>query len=117
MTHPAIVLSVSQCKIINDTTGELETSGTTVRYLLANNLTHTEDATRPVKVLVPAKATLPFENFDQFATVPGLYDATLDFAVDSKGKAVLSAQAFDFVSAIGISKTSANKLNLGVKET
>jgi hypothetical protein len=106
MTENVIVLSVSQYKIVNDTTGELENEGCTVRYLLGDDLSPYTDKVRPVKGLVPAKATMPFDAFDKFEIVPALYEAELDFAVDSKGAAKITATGFKFISALGVTRTT-----------
>jgi hypothetical protein len=110
MTQPIIVLSASQYQITNEKTGEVENAGTTVRYLMAEDLSPFEDSVRPVKGRVPAKATLPYEDFNAFSALPALYSVDLDFTPDSKGAVKVSPSNFQHISGIAVSKANI-KLN------
>jgi hypothetical protein len=101
MTQTVILLSVSKYQIPDDK-GNIENDGTTVRYLLCDDLTPCE--TQSAKGRVPAKAILPYADYEKFKTVPGFYEATLDYKVDSKGKAALTVTEFEFISPIALNK-------------
>ena len=105
MNQSIIVLSVAQYQIKNDQTGATEAEGCTVRYLMADDLQHTEDAVRSVKGRVPAKTTIAYGDYAKFQTVPGLYAVSLDYNVDSKGKAAIVPKDFQFLGAISINKS------------
>ena len=114
MTQTVILLSASQFRITNDKTGEVENEGTTVRYVISDNLSPHADNTRPAIGRSPAKATMPYDYFDTLQIAPAFYNAELEFAVDSKGNAKITATDFKFVSGINVSKEDA-ALNLKIK--
>jgi len=116
MTQPIIILSASQFRITNDTTGEVENEGTTVRYLMADDLSPFEEKVRPVKGRVPAKATLSYEDFNSFTALPALYNVELDFTPDSKGNVKVTPTLYQYVSGVTVSK-AAVKLNRTTGET
>ena len=107
MTQNVILLSVARFSITDEKTGMIENDGCTVRYILSENLFQCEDSKKSIKGFVPAKATIPFEDYSKLQTVPGLYEMTLDFNVNSKGEAKLKPTAFKFLSGITVSRTAA----------
>ena len=106
MTQNVILLSVVQFLITNDQTGEVENQGCTVRYCLTEDLSPHEDTKRSVKGHVPAKATIPHEDFDSFKTVPGLYEVTMTSRIDSKGVVSLVPTDFKLISGIGVTRAA-----------
>ena len=104
MTQNVLIISASQYRITNDSTGAVDAEGCTVRYLMTEDLQHTEDSTRAVKGYVPAKANLPYNDFAKFQTVPGLYEAELSYSVDSKGKAAITPIGFKLLNGVSITK-------------
>ncbi|MDR2568905.1 MAG: hypothetical protein LBD23_01225 [Oscillospiraceae bacterium] len=107
MTQNVIVISASQYVIKNDKTGEVENTGTTVRFVFSENLAPKEDIEKKVKGYKPAKITLTYDDYSMFPTVPALYEAEIDFSVDSQGKAAIAAKNFKFLSEISVKKASA----------
>ena len=113
LTQNVIVLSVNQFRITKDNSNEVENEGSTVRYLLSDDLTHCEDTAKAVKGYRPAKVTLLYEDYHKFQEVPALYEAIISYNVDSSGNAKVAPQEFKFLSGITVSKpTSGNKFNL-----
>jgi len=92
----------------DEKTGKL-IEGTSVRYLMAENLTHKEDTQRSVKGYVPAKCTVPYAEYENFKVVPGLYSAEMTYSVDSKGKAAITPIKFTFLNPLNL----ANGLGFG----
>jgi hypothetical protein len=110
LAQNVIVLSASTFIIKNDKTGEVENTGCTVRYAFSEDLAPKENAEKTIKGHRPAKISLPFEEYAKFPTVPALYEAEIDFNVDSQGKAAIAAKNFKFLNAITVSKTAAAKV-------
>jgi hypothetical protein len=104
MNQTVIVISVNQYQITKDNTSEIENEGTTVRYLLTEDLTHCEDKTQKVKGYKPAKANLPYEDYHKFQTVPGFYDLAMATKIDSQGKVSLIPAEFNLIGAISLNK-------------
>ena len=110
MKQNVIVLSVSQFMILNDNTGEVENSGCTVRYLLSEDIEpkkETKSGKNLTKGVKPAKCTIPYNDYSKYDVVPGLYEASLGFDVDSKGNTKLKIDDFRFLSEIKINKAKA----------
>jgi len=105
MTQNAIVLSASQYKITDDK-GNLENSGCTLRYILSEDMSPAEDRTRGVKGHIPAKANIPFEDFDKLGELPGLYELTMTTKIDSKGVVSLVPSGFKSLGGISITKAA-----------
>jgi hypothetical protein len=110
MNQPIIVLSASQYQITNDKTGEVENEGTTVRYLMTDDLSPYKENVRPVKGRVPAKATLSYEDFDAFTVLPAFYNVELDFTPDSKGNVKVTPTRFQYLGGVSVGKANV-KLN------
>jgi len=108
-----IVLSASTFIIKHEKTGEVENSGCTVRYVFTEDLAPKENAEKTIKGHRPAKVTLPFEEYAKFPTVPALYQAEIDFSVDSQGKAAVAAKNFKFLNAITVSKSGGKTPKFG----
>jgi hypothetical protein len=106
MKQNIIIISLSQFRITNPETKKIENEGCTVRYIMAEDLSHYEDKARGVKGYAPAKATIPYDDFDKFQTVPALYEATIDAKVDSAGKVSLKPTEFKFLSALSLNKSN-----------
>jgi hypothetical protein len=108
MKQQVLVLSVNRYKFTDDK-GELN-AGCTVRYVFSQDLAVSEIAEKEIKGHRPAKATLSFEDYAKFPAVPALYEVTLESAVDSQGKASLSAVDFVPVANIVVSKAKSPPL-------
>ena len=106
MTQNAIVLSASQYKITDDK-GNLENSGTTLRYILSEDMSPAEDKNRGVKGHVPAKANIPFEDYSKLGELPGLYELTMTTKIDSKGVVSLVPNGFKFLGGVSIARPAA----------
>ena len=116
-TKIVIVLSVNQYSFTDEKTKKL-TEGSTVRYLMSDNLTPIEDTAKASKGIRPAKATLAYNDFHKFQTVPAFYEADMGYSTDSQGNVKVAPQEFRLLSGVAISKaaTSANKFNLKKEE-
>jgi len=101
LTKLLIVLAVSCYEIKNRDTGKLENDGCTVHYIYSEDLIPCEDKDKKAAGHKPAKVTVPVGDYSAFKVVPAIYEATLDFAVDSNGKAVIKPKDFRYVSGIG----------------
>jgi hypothetical protein len=73
---------------------------------MTENLAKFEDKARGVKGYPPAKATIPYEDFDNFKVVPAIYEATIDAKVDSAGKVSLKPTAFKFLNELNVNKAN-----------
>jgi len=107
VTQNVIVLSVSQYCITNEATNQVEVEGTTVRYLLTDDISPFEDKVKSSKGYAPAKVTLSYDNFHKFQA-PALYEAVISFSVDSKGSAKITPTEFNFISNISIDKVDSS---------
>ena len=106
-----IVISVNQYEFTDDD-GKLQ-KGTTVRYLLSDNLTPCENSMSKVKGHRPAKASLAFNDYDKFQSVPAFYEMDLSHSTDSQGKVKLTPLEFRLLGGITVSNaTSGTRLNL-----
>ena len=103
MTQNAIVLSASQYKITDDK-GNLENSGTTLRYILSEDMAPAEDKARGVKGHIPAKANIPYEDYHKLGDLPGLYELSMATKIDSKGLVSLVPSGFKFLAGVSIAK-------------
>jgi len=101
MTQNVIVLSVSRYQIADDS-GKTTAEGTSVRYLMADELTHKENEQRTAKGFAPAKCNLPYGAYEKFSTVPGLYSTELSYSVDSKGVAKITPSEFTLISPLNL---------------
>ena len=117
MTQNVIVQAAYQYRIANDKTGEIENEGVTVRYISTENMAPYEDSAKSVKGYKPAKASLPYEDYAKFHTVPALYEATFGVNVATDGKTTLALKDCKFLSGIVVSKSTGNRINLTGKET
>ena len=99
-----IVLAVSRYQI-PDAQGKITAEGTGVRYIMANDLAHTENEQRTSKGYQTAKCNLPYSEYDKFPTVPGLYTAELAYSVDSKGVAKITPNNFMLVNPLNLAAT------------
>lgn len=103
MKQRVILLSVDRYSVVDKETKKIN-EGTTVRYLLAEDLNPHVDTINNVKGHKPAKAKLLYDDFDKFHTAPALYEATFGYKVDSQGKAALQPFEFSLISPIQIGK-------------
>jgi hypothetical protein len=108
-----IVLSASCYSIVNDTTGEVENEGCTVRFCYTDSLAPCADNDKKSAGYKPAKATVPLGAFKDFKVVPALYETTLDFSVDSQGKSAIKAKDFRFISGISVEATD-TEIDIGL---
>ena len=106
LKQDVIVISASRYKITDDK-GSISAEGTTVRFLMGQNLDHTENEGRTVKGLVPAKCNLSYMDYDKLTTVPGLYSAELSYSVDSKGVAKITPSNFTLISPLNLANGNA----------
>jgi len=106
MKQEVIVISVSKYQI-TDEKGSVTAEGTTARFLMGSDLNHVENANGTVKGLAPAKCNLPYSAYNTFATVPGLYSAELNYAVDSKGVAKITPTNFTLISPLNLANGKA----------
>lgn len=75
MKKEVIVLNATQYQMTDTETGEIN-EGTSVRYLMTNNLAPcAEEQQKGYKLI---KARVGFNNFNDFPEVPGVYDADLE---------------------------------------
>ena len=105
MNQNVTILSVTPYEITNDK-GVIENSGCTVRYIMSEDLNNVEDKTTPSKGHKPAKATVPYNDYDKFTVVPGLYEATLSAKIASDGKVSLTATEFKFISGLTVTRST-----------
>ena len=105
MNQNVIILSVTPYEIPNEK-GGIENSGCTVRYIMSEDLNPVEDKINPSKGHKPAKANIPYSDYDKFTVVPGLYEATLSAKIASDGKVSLTATEFKFLSGLTVTRTS-----------
>jgi hypothetical protein len=103
MIQNVIVIAVSTYIIKNEKTGEVENSGTTVRYLATDDLSPCEDTQRSAKGYKPAKANLPIGDFSKLPVVPALYNTAFSVSIDGQGKATLKADSFKYCGDISLS--------------
>ncbi len=126
MTQLIIVLSASQYRIfVKDKDGNdtdvVDNEGTTVRYLLTDNLLPYVEPPRamgviPPKGRVPAKVTMPYEDYDKYEALPAFYTADIEFSTDSKGNVKVIPTGLVFSSGITVSKSAGVKLNRSASE-
>ena len=91
-----IVLSVNRYQMVDAGTG-IVNEGTTTRFIFSDNLHPVQEA--DAKGYRPGKASLPYEDFDKFPEVPGLYSCDLTIKVASDGKAQTIANNFELVKS------------------
>ena len=108
MIQTALMLSANQYDFIGD--DGKENKGTTLRYVLSEDLAPFADPMLPIKGHVPAKATIPLGDFDKFKSLPAIYELTMTNRVDSKGKVSLTPVEYKYVC--GINVTRSNKLQI-----
>ena len=112
MTANSIVLSVAQYRVTDEKSG-VENKGCTVRHLMTDNLSPYEETVRKVKGRVPAKSNVPYEDFNKFPSIPGIYEVEFDYAIDSKGVASIKASGFKFLSTISINQSGFGSIGSG----
>ena len=117
MKMNALVLGVSRYSITDEKSGEVN-RGNTVNYILSETLAQNEDKVLGQKGYRPARNSVPYENYDDFTVVPGLYELTFSQKIDSKGKVNVVPTEFRLISGIVVSKTgsSAVKPKAGTKD-
>lgn len=115
MTQNVLVQSVNQFRITNEATGAVENEGATVRYMMTEEMAPFEDRVKSAKGYRPAKATIPYEDFHKFHTVPAIYEVALTYSVDSNGKAALIPADFKFMYGITVSRSASSGGGLNIK--
>ena len=103
-----IVLSASQYRITNDA-GVIENEGTHLFYVMSEDLSiKDEDTTRSVIGLRVSKDSLAYEDYDKFkaSELPGHYEVTIDFRVDSKGKTTVTLSDHAFLNTVKVMATT-----------
>ena len=90
-----VVLSVSKYEVVDQTTGVIN-QGTTVRYLLSDNINPV--AEENLKGFKLAKCSFPgdIKMFDQLETAPAVYAADMVFGVKSDGTPSVKLSNFEF---------------------
>ncbi len=97
MKQQVVVMSAQQYSMVDTETGVVS-EGTSVRYLLTDNLLpFAEDQFKGYKV---AKASISLSSFEKFTEVPGIYEADLTFKIDSAGKVKVNADNFSFKKSL-----------------
>lgn len=97
MKKEVIVLNATQYQMTDTETGEIN-EGTSVRYLITNNLAPcAEEQQKGYKL---AKARVGFNSFNDFPEVPGIYEADLDVRINKDGVAMVVANSFTFKKSL-----------------
>jgi hypothetical protein len=104
-----LMIAASQYVIKNNDTGEVENSGTTVRYVPTDTLTACEDTEKSIKGFKPAKANMPFDCYATLPAVPGVYEARMGLSVASDGTTTVKVQDFKFLHAVTVTKATSTK--------
>ena len=105
MKQNVIILAASQYQITDDA-GKIENSGTTLRYILTEDLSPIENKDRLVKGHIPAKTSVAYEDYHKLGEVPGLYELTMTTRIDSKGTVILVPIDYRFIGGINIAKSA-----------
>lgn len=92
-----VVISAQQYDMISQDTGE-KVEGTSVRYILNNNLKPFSEGN--LKGYKLAKSSLGFNEFSEFVEVPGVYDADVVFSIGGDGKVKANATNFKFKKSL-----------------
>jgi hypothetical protein len=111
-----LVHSVNQYSFIDEKT-QKQNEGCTIRCALTEDFMPISDDT--LKGYKPAKFSVAHSDFHKFPTVPGLYEMSMDYSVDSKGDVKMKPKDFQFVCGISITRADSggNRLSLKSKET
>ena len=110
LKQQVLVLAAFPYRMTNESTGEVINEGTTVRSVYSSDLAAFDDPRGNLKGYKPAKSSHDYSFFaEKFGNspVPGLYEATMNFSVDAKGKANLTPVDYTFVCPIAITKQNA----------
>lgn len=98
LKQEVIVMNVSRYDVKDRETGE-SNKGTTVRYALTTDLSPIE--TENVKGFKLAKASLGFNDYNLFPSVPGIYNCDINYNIAADGTVKLAAKNFEFVGLLG----------------
>lgn len=93
-----IVLYANKYRMANESTGEIN-EGVSVNYLMADKLVPVKDGQNTAGIR-PAKTSLDIKQWDVLESVPGVYEADLNIAVDRDGKVQLKPLSLTFVAAL-----------------
>ena len=100
LQQTAIFLSASSYSFEDDKTKRL-VEGTTVHYILAEDLAPIEDAERNSRGYKPVKGSFPVAAYVKAVSVPGIYTLDIEIEAGADGKIKAVPRDFEFVTELG----------------
>jgi hypothetical protein len=92
----ALVLAANQYSFLND--DKERVAGSSLHYVLTENLAPVEDTEKNSKGYRPAKASLPYEAYeDSVQEVPGFYNLLIEVQPGSDGKIKAAVTGLEFI--------------------
>ena len=96
-----VVLGVSQYSFKDEARqGDQTIQGCSVHYIVAESLEPFEDAERALRGYKPAKASIDYDAYRNFTTVPGVYEMTVALEPGSDGKLRVIPREYKYISGL-----------------